>query len=101
MLYAIEEDAGPLAVWVAEAKTWPPLLAIISTAGADEDEDDGDEREEHEDEAGEEFWEELHEVFANLMLLLIVLHVAGVLYSSYVEKENLVKAMFTGRKRSF
>ncbi len=101
VLYAIEEDAGPLAIWVAEAKTWPPLLAIISTAGADEYEDDGDEREEHEDDAGEEFWEELHEVFANLMLLLIVLHVAGVLYSSYVEKENLVKAMFTGRKRSF
>ena len=31
--------------------------------------------------------------------VIIVLRVAGVLYSSYVEKENLPKAMITGRKR--
>ncbi len=100
VLYAIEENSGPLAGWVSDNSTSTSLPAIISTALADEDDDDSDdEREEHEDEAGEEFWEEVHEFFANFMLLLIVLHVAGVLYSSYVEKENLPKAMFTGRKR--
>ena len=98
VLYAIEENAGPLAGWVAENKTSAPLLAIISTARADDDDSD-DDREHHEDEAAEEYWEEVHELFTNIMLLLIALHVAGVLYSGYVEKENLVKAMITGRKR--
>jgi len=96
VLYAIEEDSGPLAGWVAEDNTSIPLPAIISTARADDDDRESGMRE---DESGEEFWEEVHEVFANVLLLLIALHVAGVVYSSYVEKENLPKAMFTGRKR--
>ena len=33
------------------------------------------------------------------MLLLIAVHVAGVLFSAYIHRENLVKAMITGRKK--
>lgn len=97
MLYAIEEHAGPLANWVVENDSSILLPSLVATAQASEYE--GDEQDFGAG-AGEEFWEELHEFFANFMLLLIVFHVAGVVYSSYMEKENLAKAMFTGRKRS-
>jgi len=67
-LYAVEEHAGP--------------LAGLLTAS----------------ESAEELWEELHEFFGNLTLVLVIVHVAGALVSSYLHRENLVKAMVTGRK---
>lgn len=70
VLYGMEEGAGPLATWVTQSA----------------------ER--------EELWEEIHEILANLTLLLVGLHIAGMLFSSYVHSENLVKAMMTGRKRA-
>lgn len=42
--------------------------------------------------------EELHEASVNVMLAIVGLHVAGVLMASFLYRENLVGAMFTGRK---
>ena len=91
------EGQGPL----ANAK-----FSLVSSAFADgyeshHDEDDDEEGGENETEQGEEsdeFWEEIHEFFANLTLLLVFIHVTGVLVASYLHKENLVKAMVSGKK---
>jgi cytochrome b len=43
---------------------------------------------------------EVHAAIAWLCLGCIVLHMAGVIFSSLMHRENLVIAMITGRKRS-
>ena len=77
------EGKGPL----AQAE-----LSLVVTAHADGWEDD----DEHEGE--DEFWEEVHEASVYFMLLLIALHLAGVVLSSLLHRENLVRAMVSGRK---
>ena len=42
--------------------------------------------------------EAIHAGGANLLIGLIVLHVGGVILSSLMHSENLIRAMFTGRK---
>ncbi len=46
----------------------------------------------------EELFEEVHEFLANLLLLVIGVHVLGVLFSSFTHKENLIKSMISGYK---
>lgn len=90
-LYAAEENAGPLAAATGPA----PAAATLPVVRVSSDEDD-DERDEDGDGG---IWEELHELGANLTLVLVMLHVAGVLLASAVHRENLARAMVTGWKR--
>jgi len=85
-LYAVEEGQGPFANNL-------PEIQLISTAIADSNEHSGN--------GGfwGEFWEAIHEAFANFTLLLVVIHISGVLLSSLLHKENLIKAMVTGYKK--
>ena len=50
-------------------------------------------------EIGGHFMEELHEAAADGMMVLVAIHLAGVIVSSLLHRENLVKAMITGWKR--
>lgn len=71
------------------------------TGDAAEDEEaehEGDERREggeggEGDESGEELLEEAHEVLANLLYVLILLHIAGVLFESRRTRQSLVRAI--------
>ena len=50
-------------------------------------------------EFGGEWLEEVHEWAANAMLAVVGVHVAGVVVSSFLHRENLVGAMLTGKKQ--
>jgi cytochrome b len=95
-LYAVEENAGPLAI---NAQPTSGLVASANASEDDDEENEGSMKQKHSvNEADEEFWEELHETFVNITLLLVFLHIGGVIFSSIVDKEKLVKAMITGKK---
>lgn len=89
-LYA-SEGKGPLA---------NADISLINHALANGDDDD--ERDEHDDDENEpeddEFWEDIHEALAEITLFLVFAHIIGVLIASVIHKENLVRAMITGKK---
>ena len=88
-LYASEEGEGPLAIQMRS-------INLMATAYASDDPEQYLIVEK--DEVAEDYWKEFHELSTDLMLILIGLHIAGVVISSKVHKENLVKAMLTGKK---
>lgn len=70
-VYGAEDNAGPLAGWLGNSSA-----------------------------AAEDLWEEIHEWSANFTLALVFLHVLGVLAESFMHRENLIRAMINGYKRT-
>lgn len=69
LLFGAAEQSGPLAQWFAQSgSAWADPL------------------------------EEVHELFANFTLLLVIIHVVGVIIESLIHRENLVSAMISGFK---
>lgn len=74
-----------------------------------DDDDDDDDAYEHQTDADDHgkaeagkahsFWKEIHESLVAVVITLIILHILGVLASSYVHRENLILAMITGKKK--
>ncbi len=91
-LYAVEENAGPLAALSTDR--------IIGDAHANEEKREWKGEREHGEDNGKDLWEEIHEALANITLALVLLHIAGVLFASLVHRENLVASMITGDKRA-
>jgi cytochrome b len=77
---------------VAPPALLAPLLADEGGEEAGVIENDAD--------GAESPWEEAHEAFANLVLGLVIVHALGVALASFAHRENLVRAMVDGRKRS-
>lgn len=48
---------------------------------------------------GEQWLQDLHAMLANTLLACIAVHILGVVVTSLVQKENLTRAMLTGKKR--
>ena len=87
-LYAVQENAGPLAT----------IGTSISGQSAHADDGEGEHRSRR-GSGGNRFWREGHELLANLMMFLVIVHVAGVFLASFAHRENLARSMVNGWKR--
>jgi len=85
-VYAAEKNKGPLA-------GAPPVVAAVALADDDDGVRTGRRR-------TRGFWGEVHEALANLTALAVVLHIGGVFLASFAHRENLVRSMISGWKRS-
>lgn len=85
-LHAVRNNAGPLA-------------GIVKAAPVEQVAPSSDDRGRSRPRKPGRQLKEIHEVFANLTLVLVLLHIAGVAVASLAHRENLARAMIDGRKR--
>ena len=78
---------NPLGAWMIVALLISVLVTTISGWMLDTDTWFGD-----------EMVELVHSTFGYLFVPMVILHVGGVIFTSFRQKENLVTAMITGRK---
>ena len=103
-LYAVRDNAGPLAGVLGTGVLGAGMSAPDSGAGAVAPRSEDVQKNERTGRGARQTrpgaaLKGVHELFANLTLALVIAHLAGVLLASIVHRENLVRAMITGRKR--
>jgi len=89
MVEAAAENEGPLVSWFGNPAS--------TAAGSSVTHEGSTERVEAKNPRAHTY-EEAHEVFANLSLGLVILHILGVLAGVFIHRENLIGAMITGDK---
>jgi len=97
VVLAMDKHAGPLARLFETAA--PPLSVVEPPASRTEGER-ALARGTSSDGAAEKAVEEAHELLANFVLALVIFHLLGVVLASLAHRENLVRSMVTGYKRS-
>lgn len=103
MLYGAKDHQGPFAKVGIAALT--EAVSFDQPAFAKRGSDDDREERQHKNPGNlsgeskdEELFEEVHEAFATIIIILACLHVGGVLAVSLQTRENLVMSMVTGKK---
>ena len=95
LLAALTATAGSGMAYFAAEKGRGPVAAAAALMRGEQLRDDG----RYAKVGSKRFWHETHEILANATLALVLLHIAGVVVSSRLHRENLVRAMITGRKQ--
>ncbi len=89
--YAIEEGAGPLAAASGASNAAAPGAARLVLVSEEPSEGEGGRK---------GLWEAVHEAGAEILFVLVLLHIAGVVLASLVHRENLIRSMVNGMKRA-
>lgn len=98
VVLAMDKHAGPLAPLFET--TTAPAAATEPVASRRADGERESERGASQGGSYEDAIEEAHELLANVVLALVILHLLGVAAASLAHRENLVRSMVTGYKRS-
>jgi cytochrome b len=94
--YAIADGRGPLAALPAAPAISATSASLVAPAAA---EDEVTKAQQQSPRAAARTWKRIHETLSTLVLIFIGLHLAGVLLASLAHRENLVRAMWDGKKR--